>query len=345
MPAIAMELAMRWMQVLVGLLLVLCSAPVVASDVPFWGAAQSLPAGTSPSSLKPGDWVWQPGVAPSGPIVLIVSLDEQRTYAFRNGVLIGYASSSTGKPGHDTPTGVFITLQKDANHHSKTYNNAPMPFQQRLTWDGVALHAGGLPGYPSSHGCVHLPSGFAKVLFDASPLGMTVVVANERSAPVAVSHPLPVAPVDAQTGQVIAEPVLASEEAFRWEPGRASVGPVSMVLSRADRRIVVLRNGGRAKVDLADTEPFDTHAYVAHKDGAELRWLAVSIPGHESDRNHVLDASEVQRVRFPSAFLDAVLPLIEEGTSLVVTELPILPHTTGLPLTVLAENAPASVAN
>jgi hypothetical protein len=103
-------------------------------------------AGTPPESLRPGDWVWQAAAAPAGPIVLIVSLDEQRTYAFRNGVLIGYASSSTGKPGHETPTGVFMTLQKDADHHSKTYNNAPMPYQQRLTWDGVALHAGGLLG-------------------------------------------------------------------------------------------------------------------------------------------------------------------------------------------------------
>jgi len=180
---------------LLGLILALGGAFAFANAVPFWGSATSMPAGTPPESLRPGDWVWQAAAAPAGPIVLIVSLDEQRTYAFRNGVLIGYASSSTGKPGHETPTGVFMTLQKDADHHSKTYNNAPMPYQQRLTWDGVALHAGGLPGYPSSHGCVHLPSGFAKVLFDASPLGMTVVVAAEKSSPVAVAHPLPVASV------------------------------------------------------------------------------------------------------------------------------------------------------
>lgn len=325
---------------LFGLMLALGGSFAFANAVPFWGSATSMPAGTPPESMRPGDWVWQAAAAPAGPIVLIVSLDEQRTYAFRNGVLIGYASSSTGKPGHETPTGVFMTLQKDADHHSKTYNNAPMPYQQRLTWDGVALHAGRLPGYPSSHGCVHLPSGFAKVLFDASPLGMTVVVAAEKSSPVAVAHPLPVAPVDPQKGQLDAEPALSDLEAFRWQPDRSATGPLSLVLSRSDQRVVVLRNGveiGRAKISLVDGKPFDTHAFVAHRFGDELRWTAVSIPGHEAEEDHVLDASEVERVRFPAEFLQRVLPLVEEGTSLVVTELPIVPHTTGAPLTVLAE--------
>jgi len=205
-----------------------------------------------------------------------------------------------------------------------------MPYQQRLTWDGVALHAGGLPGYPSSHGCVHLPSGFAKVLFDASPLGMTVVVAAEKSSPVAVAHPLPVASVDPQKGQLDAEPVLSDSETFRWQPAetfrwqpdRSAIGPLSLVLSRSDQRVVVLRNGveiGRAKISLVDGKPFDTHAFVAHRFGDELRWTAVSIPGHEAEQDHVLDASEVERVRFPAEFLQRVLPLVEEGTSLVVT--------------------------
>ena len=101
---------------------------------------------------------------------MIVSLPEQLAYVYRNGVVIGVATVSTGKKGHETPTGVFTILQKDANHHSSLYNNAPMKFQERLTWDGVALHAGGLPGYPSSHGCVHLPSKFAEELFAASPM-------------------------------------------------------------------------------------------------------------------------------------------------------------------------------
>jgi len=106
---------------------------------------------------------------------------------------------SSGKAGHGTPTGVFVILQKDKDHHSSKYNNAAMPYTQRLTWDGVALHAGGLPGYPSSHGCVHLPSKFAEELFAASPMGMTVVVVDEHSAPGEVAHPPAFSPVDATT--------------------------------------------------------------------------------------------------------------------------------------------------
>ncbi len=73
---------------------------------------------------------------------------------YRNGVRIAVSTCSTGKKGHETPTGVFTILEKDKDHHSSTYNNAPMPNMNRLTWSGVALHAGNLPGYPASHGCV-----------------------------------------------------------------------------------------------------------------------------------------------------------------------------------------------
>jgi lipoprotein-anchoring transpeptidase ErfK/SrfK len=123
----------------------------------FWGAKQPLPFETSSDQLKPGEFTWAPDFSPHGPILVTVSLDEQRAYAYRNGVLIGTATVSSGKKGHETPTGVFHTLMKDANHRSKKYNNAAMPYTQKITQYGIALHAGGLPGYPSSHGCVHLP--------------------------------------------------------------------------------------------------------------------------------------------------------------------------------------------
>ena len=180
--------------------MLLLVAALPAAAVPFWGAKQSSPADTAPGALKPGEFVWNPVVAPAGPIVVVVSLTEQRAYVYRNGVEIGFTTVSTGKPGHETPTGVFTILQKDKDHRSSKYNNAPMPYQQRLTWDGVALHAGGLPGYPESHGCVHLPSKFAEELFGSSHMGMTVVVVDTRTAPVDVVHPAALAPVDAEHG-------------------------------------------------------------------------------------------------------------------------------------------------
>jgi hypothetical protein len=334
---------MKLFSTVLALALALASTAGQAS-VPFWGDKQSQPVGTPPAGLAQGQWVWEPAAAPSGPIVVVVALDEQLTYVYRNGVLIGYSSSSTGKPGYETPTGVFVTLQKDATHRSSTYNNAPMPYQQRLTWGGVALHAGGLPGFPSSHGCVHLPSAFAQALFEVSPMGMTVVVADEKTAPVAVARPLPVATVDPVTGQPHVEPQLGQESAFRWEPEKSPEGPLSLVLSRADRRVLVFRNGveiGRSRVTLTDDQPFGTHVYVAHGEPGQLpTWVALSVPGQEAVAGQALDPSEVGRVRFPRGFLAAVQTAMVPGATLVVTEAPILPHTTGHEVTIIANGPP-----
>ena len=327
---------------ILALALALAIPSLAAAGVPFWGAPASSPADTPASALREGEWVWAPQAAPAGPIVVVVSLTEQRGYVYRNGVLVGYTSVSTGKTGHETPTGVFHTLQKDANHRSSTYNNAPMPYQQRLTWDGVALHAGGLPGYPSSHGCVHLPSAFAKVLFEASPMGMTVVVATEASAPRRVAHPLPVAPVDPASGAALPDARLAVTEAYRFEPEKSPDGPVSMVVSGADQRIIVFRNGveiGRSRITLADEQPLGTHAYVMLGTTDQPQWMAVPVPGHEAEAGRVLDSAAIARVQFPPAFLGLVREVLSPGATLVVTDGAILPHTTGAPMTVVANGA------
>jgi len=118
-------------------------------------AAQQQPAGTPPEDLKGGEFVWNPDASPSGPVVVVVSLSEQFAYVYRNGLRIAYCPVATGKPGHETPTGVFTILQKDKDHVSSIYN-AKMPYTERLTWSGICLHAGSIPGYPNSHGCIHL---------------------------------------------------------------------------------------------------------------------------------------------------------------------------------------------
>jgi lipoprotein-anchoring transpeptidase ErfK/SrfK len=110
-------------------------------------------------------------IAPSGPILAVINLPTQRCYVYRNGILIGVATISTGKPGHLTPTGVFTVLQKQVHHKSNLYDSAPMPYMERLTWSGVAMHAGNLPGYPASHGCVRMPRVFAKLLYQETALG------------------------------------------------------------------------------------------------------------------------------------------------------------------------------
>ncbi|HEX2365193.1 MAG TPA: L,D-transpeptidase family protein [Bradyrhizobium sp.] len=111
-------------------------------------------------SFQPGQFSWHPERSPQGPVAIIVSIPKQLTFVYRNGILIGVSTSSTGKPGHSTPTGVFTILEKAKTHTSATYDE-PMPDMERLTWKGIALHVGDLLGYPDSHGCVHLPQDFA----------------------------------------------------------------------------------------------------------------------------------------------------------------------------------------
>src|SRR6476661_6059208 len=185
--------------------------------------------------LKAGQFVWAPQAAPQGPMLLIVNLSTQRALLFRNGVPIGASTVSSGKPGHQTPTGVFTVLQKQVEHYSSKYDSAPMPYMQRLTWYGVALHAGNLPGYPASHGCIRLPKGFAKLLYGATKLGMTVVIAQGRASPRISPAPQIVAADPA--------PRPVAGDHFVWTPDRSPDGPVSIVVSGADKRAVVLRNG------------------------------------------------------------------------------------------------------
>jgi hypothetical protein len=129
--------------------------------------------------LQPGHWVWEPQRAAEGAVEIVISLPLQVAYIYRGGTLIGATTISSGQVGNETPTGRFTILQKRQKHFSNLYHDAPMPFMQRLTWDGVALHAGANPGYPASHGCVRLPAKFAAKLYAATDLGATVVIVDE----------------------------------------------------------------------------------------------------------------------------------------------------------------------
>ena len=182
-------------------------ATPVANAAPADSASQAEPAPAIPveepspvAALEPGEFLWHPEVSPSGPVVVIVSLPEQRAHVYRNGLRIGVSTVSSGKPGHSTPTGTYPILQKRVEHYSNLYDDAPMPYMQRLTWGGIALHAGRNPGYPASHGCIRLPREFAELLYDVTSHGTTVVVADETSHSADVVWPGTKSPVDSYTG-------------------------------------------------------------------------------------------------------------------------------------------------
>lgn len=307
--------------------------------------AQDTPRG--PLELKPGEFLWHPEIAPSGPVVLVVSLDEQRAYVYRNGIAIGVSTISSGKPGKDTPTGVFTILQKNKDHKSNLYNNAPMPYMQRLTWDGIALHGGALPGYPASHGCVRLPHPFAQKLFAITRNGDTVVVSDARAAPTTLVYPAVLAPVSAK-GLPLAAPE-AGGEGYSWDDAVAPAGQVGIVVSLADKRIYVLRNGvpiGEAPLELLSPElAFHGTTLFVMGEGASAnasvldpsrpghRWTAYPIlqdtrpgaPGTDVPAGTVpldLLARPSLPVRLPPDFGRRLYDVLVPGTTLLVTDLP-----------------------
>ncbi|WP_066794154.1 L,D-transpeptidase family protein [Sphingomonas soli] len=148
-------------------------------------AAQSSATDTmlpSIDALKPGEFLWYPHyerASIGAPVKLVISIPQQLLFTYRGGQLIAVSTVSTGSEGRDTPTGDFTILQKKTFHRSNLYSNAPMPYMQRLTWDGIALHAGHLPGYPASHGCIRLPKEFARQLYGITAMGGQVSVVDE----------------------------------------------------------------------------------------------------------------------------------------------------------------------
>src|ERR1700761_4848034 len=287
--------------------------------------------------LKPGEYLWAPAVAPAGPVLMIVSLPVQRAYVYRNGVLIGVTTVSTGAKGKETPTGVFTVLQKKVRHFSNLYNSAPMPYMQRLTWDGIAMHAGHLPGYPASKGCVRMPKAFAKLLYGVTRLGMTVVITELDAVPRVAPTP------DLLAGT--AATAAATEGAWMWQPEKSPTGPVSLILSGADRRLVVLRNGvmiGSTPIEIAG-EVAETRAFSLSKvDAQGLHWMQLPLPGQSWTGERELPAEERGRVRMPDAFRSAVDAELTPGVTLVVTPDSLKAGATGQSVTVVESDDTAS---
>ncbi len=161
------------------------TAPARASDESPAGIAAATDAATDARTdvadfldgkdLKPGQYVWRDTGA-GGPVKMVISLGDQMGYLYRGDELVAVTTVSTGKDGHPTPVGVFPVLGKQTMYRSKKYDNAPMPWMQRLDNYGIALHAGHNPGYAASHGCVRLPAAFAKKLYGVTQVGTTVMI-------------------------------------------------------------------------------------------------------------------------------------------------------------------------
>ncbi len=197
------------------------------------------PQAPAQAKLQPGQFEWHPEKSPSGPLLVVVSIDDQVVYVYRNAVQIGRSTVSTGRPGKETPTGVFSILQKNKEHESSIYKGAQMPNMQRLTWSGIAIHAGDLPGYPASAGCIRLPLGFSEVLFGATEMGATVAITQRSSYPSESGKPVDIL----RSTKVDPTSVPVPERRPFWDPSKSLSGPIAILLSLKDKTLYVYRNG------------------------------------------------------------------------------------------------------
>lgn len=281
-------------------------------------------------ALKPGEFTWHPERSPRGAVAVVVSLPQQLTHVYRNGVRIGLSTCSTGKKGHETPTGVFTVLEKDKDHRSSTYGGAPMPNMNRLTWDGVALHAGKLPGYPASHGCVRLPFAFSERLWTVTHPGTPVIIAGAHTDPWELIHPGLVLGAYAENEF---EHAVASLEGKThpadWEA--TAHYPVSTVIaSTADRKIELLENGrvvavGRASVR-GPGDRLGSHVFIlngAHDRARGLAWHAIS--HHPTTLDNPPEEAVISRLQADHAFQETLRKRIHPGMVMIITDNPLHP--------------------
>jgi hypothetical protein len=313
-------------------LALLAAAPAFAQGAK---SSAQLQLAKQAEKLKPGEWVLRPEIAPTGPVLVYVDLGRQRATVYRNGVRIGVSTISSGKDGYETPTGVFTILEKDKDHRSRTYDDAPMPYQQRLTWKGVAMHAGNLPGFPASHGCVRLPMEFAKKLFTVTPMGGTVVIAGGHEDPVKRPAAGVLAPALAGvTSAPSAE--LSPKGQFTWTPEASPSGPVSIIISTGDQQVVILRNGkeiGRAHA-VVQQQNSETQV-MTYAGGKAKQWIQVGVADLTGQPAEIISTERVEQMHLPPLFVTAMRSVIAPGTTVLVTQASVSSGSTGAQATML----------
>jgi hypothetical protein len=254
----------------------------------------------------------QPEDPPKGPLQIIISIADQRVSLFDNGALIARSSVSTGTQGHPTPLGVFSVISKQRWHRSNIYSAAPMPYMQRITWSGIALHAGVVPGHPASHGCIRLKNDFAIRLWHLTKRGTRVIIAHDDVQPVEITNlhlfkpkavsgspefqaatvaGTSISTAAATHGSLVSKaetPEATSLQVPSSAPAEGAprkVVPISVFVSRKLSKLFV-RQGFSPLFDVAvkienPEEPFGTHVFTAmefQSEGAAIRWTVVSIP-------------------------------------------------------------------
>ncbi len=217
-------------------------------------------AGAMAKKARPAPQTVQKAPRAAGePIMAIVSLKSQRVIFYDAGGWIMRAPVSTGTKGRETPAGVFAVIEKDKDHHSTMYDDAWMPNMQRITWNGIALHGGPLPGYAASHGCIRMPYGFAETMFDKTRIGMRVIISPNDAVPVAFFHPalfepnaaaIAAAPARAET--LAGEAAEAATAADKAKKAAAAAEHEAAAVAKSVRKLEIAKTRADAKLTSAD---------------------------------------------------------------------------------------------
>ncbi|MBI3702092.1 MAG: L,D-transpeptidase [Afipia sp.] len=232
----------------------------------------------------------------SEPIMAIVSIKSQKVTFYDADGWITRAPVSTGTTGRETPAGVFAVLEKDKDHHSTMYDDASMPNMQRITWNGIALHGGPLPGYAASHGCVRMPYGFAEKLFDKTRIGMRVIISPNDAEPVEISHPALLTP---NNDAIAAAPAKAETFSREATDAAAAATEAKKAAAKAPREIAALNATLRKLEGLkarADTEAAAVDKMIASaktdEDRARLDDLKQKATAKAADAATQLDSAK-----------------------------------------------------
>jgi len=223
------------------------------------------------------------------PLMAIVSLSNQRVTIYDADGWILRAPVSSGQPGYETPAGIYSVIQKEEEHYSNLYDDASMPFMQRITWSGIALHAGLLPGYPASHGCVRMPHEFAERLFGMTTIGMRVIVARNDVRPAEIDHPVLFKP------KLVRADIALKALAAHWDAARADVQAVTPGTAAAEADVPSPANSAESLVmlkSIAATKSAEANAAARKANAARLTAARMTM-----DAMRLLRTAEIAKYR------------------------------------------------
>ena len=251
-------------------------------------AAQAEGPPARPPRPRPRDK--ETSAKPHGPLIIAISIEQQKVRVYDSNGLFAESPVSTGMKGHSTPMGVFSVIQKNKMHRSNIYSGAPMPYMQRITWSGIALHAGVLPGYPASHGCIRMPMAFAVKMWNWTRMGARVVITPGAITPANFSHPLLVAQ------KVVPQPLIADDPKLDAPAVKSDKGADAGALAKtmnAQASLDLRSTIGHAASSRTPTQTADAGSATPAASGpATLSDAGPPVTNQPSDANAQAPASE-----------------------------------------------------